>query len=184
MSWCTWFINRIIETPCKILKRFFTIQVCCNFNAEQYNKVQEAYCMLGKTQTSMDQLQMHVTSAVHNTAWNVVYGHAMLSNPAELVIRHFWFHICYVIDYILRYVMNFNFLINVSNEFFCWNMTSSEVYHLMYGFILLWFVSFLFRIFPNELTLTSVRWWPTKASFRVWLTSVKHFGCLCEVINR
>jgi hypothetical protein len=63
----------------------FGLQVCCNFNAEQYSKVQEAYCMLGKTQTSMDQLQMHVTSAVHNTAWNVVYGHAMLSNPAELV---------------------------------------------------------------------------------------------------
>ena len=28
---------------------------------------------------------MHVTSAIHNTAWNVVYGHAMLSNTSELV---------------------------------------------------------------------------------------------------
>jgi hypothetical protein len=37
----------------------------------------------------MDQLQMHVTSAVHNTAWNVVYGHAMLSNPTEVVSRRF-----------------------------------------------------------------------------------------------
>ena len=36
-------------------------------------------------QTSMDQLQMHITSAVHNTSWNVVYGHAMLSNPTEIV---------------------------------------------------------------------------------------------------
>ena len=27
----------------------------------------------------MDQLHMHLTTAIHNTAWNVVYGHAMLS---------------------------------------------------------------------------------------------------------
>ena len=27
----------------------------------------------------MDQLLMHYTSAVHNTAWNKVYGHAVLS---------------------------------------------------------------------------------------------------------
>jgi hypothetical protein len=26
----------------------------------------------------MDQLHMHLTSAIHNTAWNVVYGHAAL----------------------------------------------------------------------------------------------------------
>ena len=38
----------------------------------------------------MDQLQMHITSAIHNTAWNVVYGHAMLSNTAELVSRNFF----------------------------------------------------------------------------------------------
>jgi hypothetical protein len=36
--------------------------------------------MLGKTQTAMDQMHMHVTSAIHNTAWNVVFGHAMLVN--------------------------------------------------------------------------------------------------------
>ena len=29
-------------------------------------------------QTSMDQLQMHSASAIHNTAWNVVYGHVAL----------------------------------------------------------------------------------------------------------
>ena len=33
---------------------------------------------MGKTQTSMDQLQMHSASAVHNSAWNVVYGHVVL----------------------------------------------------------------------------------------------------------
>ena len=27
----------------------------------------------------MDQLLMHVTSAIHNKAWNIVYGHAVLS---------------------------------------------------------------------------------------------------------
>jgi len=34
----------------------------------------------------MDQLHMHVASAVHNTAWNVLFGHAVLQmrqNEAE-----------------------------------------------------------------------------------------------------
>ena len=31
----------------------------------------------------MDQLGMHVTSAVHNTAWNVVHGHAALTNSVS-----------------------------------------------------------------------------------------------------
>ena len=31
----------------------------------------------------MDQLQMHSASAVHNTAWNVVYGHAALCQQSS-----------------------------------------------------------------------------------------------------
>ena len=30
--------------------------------------------MLGKTQTTTDQLLMHFTTATHNTSWQVVYG--------------------------------------------------------------------------------------------------------------
>ena len=39
--------------------------------------------LLGKIQTSMDQLQMHSASAIHNTAWNVVYGHVVLCQTNE-----------------------------------------------------------------------------------------------------
>lgn len=38
---------------------------------------------MGKTQTSMDQLQMHVTSAVHNHSWNIVYNHANETKKTE-----------------------------------------------------------------------------------------------------
>lgn len=59
-------------------------QVCVDFDQEQYGRLVEAFGLLGsgKVQTSMDQLQMHVTSAIHNTAWHVVYGHAVLSSQA------------------------------------------------------------------------------------------------------
>ena len=56
----------------------------CPLNSLYYNvfyhyiSLQDAYKLLGKTQTSMDQLQMHSASAVHNSAWNVVYGHVVL----------------------------------------------------------------------------------------------------------
>ena len=50
-----------------------------DFQSSLYYRLYTAYKLLGKTQTSMDQLAMHVTSAIHNTAWNVVYGHAVLT---------------------------------------------------------------------------------------------------------
>ncbi len=53
-----------------------------DFNPLLYRRLHKAYRLLGKTQMSMDQLHMHVTSAVHNTAWNVVFGHAVLSSCA------------------------------------------------------------------------------------------------------
>ena len=80
-------------------------KVCVDFRQTEYAKLQEAYGLLGKsisplglyryirvnrnvfflgkTQTSMDQLQMHSASAVHNTAWNVVYGHAALCQQTQ-----------------------------------------------------------------------------------------------------
>ena len=54
-------------------------KVCVDFTPTLYDRLCAAFALLGKTQTSMDQLHMHLTSAIHNTAWNVVFGHAALS---------------------------------------------------------------------------------------------------------
>jgi len=61
-------------------------KVCVDFHGDRYRLLIEAYGLLGqgKTHSSMDQLLMHLTSAIHNTAWNVVYGHAVLSSPQHL----------------------------------------------------------------------------------------------------
>ncbi|XP_074658828.1 syndetin-like isoform X2 [Tubulanus polymorphus] len=53
-------------------------KTCNNFDTHHYEKVQTAYCLLGKTQTAMDQLHMHFTSAIHNTAFNIVLGYVEL----------------------------------------------------------------------------------------------------------
>ena len=60
-------------------------KVCVDFDQDRYQLLVEAYALLGagKTQSSMDQLLMHLTSAIHNTAWNVVYGHAVLSSQGQ-----------------------------------------------------------------------------------------------------
>ena len=39
---------------------------------------QDSYSILGKCQTATDQLLMHFTTAMHNTSWQVVYGHVCL----------------------------------------------------------------------------------------------------------
>ncbi|XP_054267533.1 syndetin-like [Macrosteles quadrilineatus] len=49
--------------------------VCYNFDESIYSKLQAAYALLGKTQIAMDQLHMHFTSAVHNSAYKVVHAH-------------------------------------------------------------------------------------------------------------
>ncbi|XP_077862394.1 syndetin-like [Saccoglossus kowalevskii] len=53
-------------------------KTCLNFDTHHYNKVQTAYRLLGKTQTAMDQLHMHFTSAIHNTAFTIVLGYVEL----------------------------------------------------------------------------------------------------------
>ena len=55
-------------------------KVCIHFNEETYSKLHTAYGLLEKTQVSMDQMHMHITSSIHNQAWNIVYGHASLIN--------------------------------------------------------------------------------------------------------
>ncbi|XP_048779720.2 syndetin-like isoform X2 [Ostrea edulis] len=53
-------------------------KTCSNFDEAHYEKVQTAYRLLGKTQTAMDQLHMHFTSAIHNTAFQIVLGYVEL----------------------------------------------------------------------------------------------------------
>ena len=55
-----------------------------------YCILQEAYRMLGKTQTAMDQLLMHIASAIHTKSWNLVHVHAAMAascNPEDLSKR-------------------------------------------------------------------------------------------------
>ncbi|XP_072029065.1 syndetin-like isoform X2 [Amphiura filiformis] len=58
-------------------------KTCSNFDIEHYEKVQTAYQLLGKTQTAMDQLHMHYTSAIHNTAFTIVVGYVELVSGSQ-----------------------------------------------------------------------------------------------------
>ncbi|KAG8179937.1 hypothetical protein JTE90_025262 [Oedothorax gibbosus] len=51
-------------------------KVCSSFDKIHYEKLQEAYSLLGKTQTAVDQLLMHFASAIHNTAFTIVLQYA------------------------------------------------------------------------------------------------------------
>ncbi|XP_006991265.1 syndetin [Peromyscus maniculatus bairdii] len=53
-------------------------KICKYFDINHYTKVQQAYRLLGKTQTAMDQLHMHFTQAIHNTVFQVVLGYVEL----------------------------------------------------------------------------------------------------------
>ncbi|XP_039593442.1 syndetin isoform X3 [Polypterus senegalus] len=53
-------------------------KTCKHFDVGHYTKVQQAYTLLGKTQTAMDQLHMHFTQAIHNTVFQVVLGYVEL----------------------------------------------------------------------------------------------------------
>ncbi|XP_061412069.1 syndetin isoform X1 [Lethenteron reissneri] len=53
-------------------------KTCKLFDVVHYTKVQTAYRLLDKTQTAMDQMHMHFTQAIHNTAFQVVLGYVEL----------------------------------------------------------------------------------------------------------
>ncbi|XP_010192645.1 PREDICTED: coiled-coil domain-containing protein 132, partial [Mesitornis unicolor] len=53
-------------------------KICKNFDISHYKKKKQAYRLLGKTQTAMDQLHMHFTQAIHNTVFQVVLGYVEL----------------------------------------------------------------------------------------------------------
>eukprot|EP00794_Sanderia_malayensis_P003270 gene3270-3751_t len=55
-------------------------KVCNGFNEKQYQKILSAYMLLGKTQTAMDQLQMHYLSTVNSVALQVVSDHLDQNN--------------------------------------------------------------------------------------------------------
>ncbi|XP_065053173.1 syndetin-like isoform X2 [Rhopilema esculentum] len=55
-------------------------KVCNDFNEKQYEKLQSAYMLLGKTQTAMDQLQMHYLNTINNVALQVISDHLTLTN--------------------------------------------------------------------------------------------------------
>ncbi|XP_018354432.1 PREDICTED: syndetin [Trachymyrmex septentrionalis] len=51
-------------------------KMCTEFDVAVYSSIQEAYTLLGKTQSAMDQLHMHFTAAIHNTAFTVIHRYA------------------------------------------------------------------------------------------------------------
>ncbi|KAH9518838.1 Syndetin [Bulinus truncatus] len=55
-------------------------KTCYRFDDQHYSKVQRAYRQLGKTQMAIDQLLMHFTSAIHNTAFTIILGYVELTS--------------------------------------------------------------------------------------------------------
>ncbi|XP_076633373.1 vacuolar protein sorting 50 [Colletes latitarsis] len=51
-------------------------KMCTQFDVTIYTSIQEAYSLLGKTQSAIDQLHMHFTAAIHNTAFAAVHSYA------------------------------------------------------------------------------------------------------------
>ncbi|EZA61334.1 Coiled-coil domain-containing protein [Ooceraea biroi] len=51
-------------------------KMCTQFDVTVYSSIQEAYTLLGKTQSAMDQLHMHFTVAIHNTAFTAIHSYA------------------------------------------------------------------------------------------------------------
>ncbi|EDV26774.1 uncharacterized protein TRIADDRAFT_54017 [Trichoplax adhaerens] len=60
-------------------------KICSKFDSETYTTIQNAYSLLGKNRAAMDQLHMHYTSAIHNTAFSVVTGH--VEEKGEALIK-------------------------------------------------------------------------------------------------
>lgn len=51
-------------------------KMCTEFDVAVYSSIQEAYALLGKTQSAMDQLHMYFVVAIHNTADAVIHSYA------------------------------------------------------------------------------------------------------------
>lgn len=67
-------------------------KVCTHFDPLNYNKIQAAFGQLGKSQAALDQLHMHFTSVIHNTAFVKVLGYAQLSCESDDTLRRKQYH--------------------------------------------------------------------------------------------
>ncbi|KAI5713432.1 hypothetical protein M8J75_016410 [Diaphorina citri] len=61
-------------------------KICIQFKSDIYSKLQVAYTLLGKSRVAVDQLLMHFTSTVHNTAFSITQQYVdktYLSGPKK-----------------------------------------------------------------------------------------------------
>ena len=56
---------------------------CQNFNATLYQKLCEAFALLGKQYVALDQLNLHVASRLHNSTFTLVKNFVELSKPNQ-----------------------------------------------------------------------------------------------------
>ncbi|XP_054713927.1 syndetin-like [Uloborus diversus] len=73
-------------------------KVCTNFDQVRYEKLQEAYGLLGKTQTALDQLLMHFASAIHNTAFRIVLDFVEKSGNEKSFPKRQYFDLCKLVN--------------------------------------------------------------------------------------
>ena len=62
-------------------------QLCTRFEPDRYVRLQEAYRLLGKTQTAADQLLMHMTSAVHTASSQQVLAYVRGADGARQPVQ-------------------------------------------------------------------------------------------------
>ena len=58
-------------------------RVPARFDAQLFAKWQKSYALLGKTETSVDQLLMHFASHIHNASFNIVLGTVELAHSGS-----------------------------------------------------------------------------------------------------
>nr|XP_009859546.1 syndetin [Ciona intestinalis] len=73
-------------------------KTCRLFDPTVYTKLQQGYQLLGKTQSAVDQLLMHYTASIHNTAFQIVFGFAELSKCESNLQKKQYKDICSLIN--------------------------------------------------------------------------------------
>uniref|UniRef100_H2YKG0 Syndetin C-terminal domain-containing protein n=1 Tax=Ciona savignyi TaxID=51511 RepID=H2YKG0_CIOSA len=73
-------------------------RTCRMFDSTLYSKLQQGYQLLGKTQSAVDQLLMHYTACIHNTAFQVLFGFAQLNKSENNLQKKQYKDICSLID--------------------------------------------------------------------------------------
>jgi hypothetical protein len=70
------------------------LKVTMKFSAHQYQQVQQAYSILGKTQTAVDTLMMKFTTTIHDQAYAVVVKYVKVKSHWVFVLLMYVFHPC------------------------------------------------------------------------------------------